>query len=121
MRLWTTTLDSPFGTLFTDGDNTIYLSGSPDCVVTSSNLILDWKSCFSSKGTPISSYLSSEQIDVYSLFWQQVDKGAYIKLNDTEVKDIGVVSLDQEHKLKILNKYAAKARSLYDCLYPILV
>lgn len=107
--------------LFKDDNNTVYLTFCPDCVLTSSNWILDWKTSMSEgSGTPMSAYLNSEQVDVYSLAYPEIDKGAYIKLNENKIKEYGVKSLGKKQKQKILEKYTKKSLMLYEAIKPII-
>jgi hypothetical protein len=109
--------------LFEDGEYKIYLSGEGDCVLESSLAMLDWKSSFleaGKKGTSMSYYLNSDQVDVYSLMWAGINKGMYIKLDNNKIIDYGIKRLDDNHKSKILETYTNKARKLFEVVKDLI-
>jgi len=95
---------------------TIYLCGTPDCHLVSSNALIDWKTSFgnSKSRTSMASYLNSDQLDVYSLFYPVATKEVYIQLNEKEVLDYGTKVITQETRDKILATYTNKAKKLFD-------
>jgi hypothetical protein len=107
--------------LFDNEQDKVFITGAPDCVLTSSKIILDWKSTVGeNKGTSIGSYLSSGQIDTYSLFYEDIFKGAYIKLDSNNVFEIGVKLISENTKKTQFDKLKYKAEKLYEELKTIL-
>jgi hypothetical protein len=64
------------------GEDSLYLSGQLDCYI--HPFVIDWKTTNTDRvanPTKISSYLSSDQLTAYSLFYPEAEKGLYVQVD----------------------------------------